>query len=161
MALTKEKQLIKNQRIKEAGLLTRAKRKTQICKTYEMKIITNKLSPTKKDTLDRIFLECKWLYNYALAELNTVYLAEEKVDEERANKKTGEKYITKVIKNKCDYYAKIEAKLSEIRELKSVKIKVKDKFEDRELTSIPSPVRQEVISQLKSNIKSLGATKAK
>jgi hypothetical protein len=39
---------------------------------------------------------------------------------------------------------------------KAVNIKVDDKLEERLLTLIPSSVRQEVIAQLKNNIKSLG-----
>lgn len=161
MPLDPGKQLIKNQQIKEAGFLTRAKRKTQICKTYELKIVENKLSKTKKDNLDRIFLECKWLYNYAISELSKLYEAEEKVDEERLDKKTNEKYFAKVIKDKDGYHTKTNVLLTSIMQLKTVQIKVKDVFEERELTSIPSPVHQEVIAQLKSNIKSLGAVKAK
>jgi hypothetical protein len=84
--------LVKNQQIKEAGKATRVRRKTQVCKTYELKIITNKLSKKQQNTLNRIFLECKWLYNYAIAELNSIYDAEEKIDEERTNKKTVDKY---------------------------------------------------------------------
>lgn len=155
MSLEPEKRLIKNQRIKEAGIFTREKRKSQICKTYEMKIVENKLSKAKKDTLDRIFLECKWLYNYAIAELNSLYEAEEKIDEERTNKKTKEKYIAKIIKDKDGYYAKTNALLSETMGLKTVRIKVRGIFEDREFISIPAIVRQEVIAQLKNNIKSL------
>lgn len=141
--------------------LTKEKRLWQVCKTYEMKIVSNKLTKKQKEILDFIPLESKWLYNYAIWELNQLYKDEEKVDEERMNQKTKEKYIVQVIKDKESFYSKTKLKLQKISEVKKVMIKVGDKFEERELSHIPSSVKDEVITQLQNNIKSLVAIKSK
>ena len=58
-----DKRLIKNNKIKQSLKNTRDRRKNQEAKTYECKIVKNKLTPQQLDTLDKMFLEAKWYYN--------------------------------------------------------------------------------------------------
>lgn len=46
---------------------TKAKRKNQTCKVFEVKVSKSHLSLSTKDKLSRLFLEAKWLYNHYLA----------------------------------------------------------------------------------------------
>ncbi len=58
-----DKRLIKNNKIKQSLKNTRDRRKNQEAKTYECKIVKNKLTPSQLETLDKMFLEAKWYYN--------------------------------------------------------------------------------------------------
>ena len=58
-----DKRIIKNDKIKQSLKDTRKRRKNQEAKTYECKIVKNKLTPQQLDTLDKMFLEAKWYYN--------------------------------------------------------------------------------------------------
>jgi transposase len=51
---------------KNARLATRAKRKSQVCKVYELKVDTSHLSKEKLSYFNRLFLEAKWFYNSIL-----------------------------------------------------------------------------------------------
>lgn len=65
---TSEKaRLDKNRRIKESIKATKARRKTQACSTFDLKIVGNKLSRTQREALTRVFLEAKWLWNECIA----------------------------------------------------------------------------------------------
>lgn len=57
---------LKNQ-IKASLLATRMKRKTQICRTVELKINLQGLSKMEIYQLDMFFIEAKWLYNYIIS----------------------------------------------------------------------------------------------
>lgn len=65
--MEEEERLAKNQRIKDAQIATRARRKSMVCRTYEAKIDESHLSVSKKETIRRIFLEAKWFCNEAIA----------------------------------------------------------------------------------------------
>ena len=54
-------------KIKASLQATRARHKTMNCKTYELKIVENKLSRSKRETLTRFFLEAKWMKNHIIA----------------------------------------------------------------------------------------------
>ena len=58
-----DKRIIKNDKIKQSLKNTRNRRKNQEAKTYECKIVKNKLTPQQLDTLEKMFLEAKWYYN--------------------------------------------------------------------------------------------------
>lgn len=60
---SEEARMIKNAKIKKTQQETRERRKNQEAKTYECKIVKNKLSKTQLETLDTMFLEAKWYYN--------------------------------------------------------------------------------------------------
>ena len=66
-ALDQEAHLAKSKAIAETLKATKVKRKTQICKVREMKVIKNKLSKEQAEHLRLLFLEAKWFYNYMLA----------------------------------------------------------------------------------------------
>ncbi len=57
----------KNQQIKDTLIATREKRKNQICKVFELKLVHNQMNQAQIKFLNRIFLEAKWLYNDILA----------------------------------------------------------------------------------------------
>ena len=64
---SEEVRLDKNRRIKESIKATKARRKTQTCSTFDLKIVGNKLSRTQREALTRVFLEAKWLWNECVA----------------------------------------------------------------------------------------------
>lgn len=61
--------LAKNARIKATGQQTRQRRQTQTAKTYELKIVSNKLTRKQQKTLEQMFLQAKWFYNDVIAHL--------------------------------------------------------------------------------------------
>ena len=61
--------LKKNAQIKAAGQQTRQRRKTQAAKTYELKIVSHKLSAKQQETLEQMFLQAKWYYNDVISHL--------------------------------------------------------------------------------------------
>jgi len=54
-------------KIKKTLKATRESHKKMDCKVYELNIVNNKLPKSKKETLDRFFLEAKWMKNHILA----------------------------------------------------------------------------------------------
>jgi len=59
--------LNKNEKIKESCKKTRERRKSQVCKVFEVKIDKSHLSREKEAFLRMLFIEAKWLYNYQLS----------------------------------------------------------------------------------------------
>ena len=55
------------ERISRAQAETHARRKSQRCRVYNLKIVGNKLTSVQRETLERQFLEAKWLRNDCLA----------------------------------------------------------------------------------------------
>lgn len=62
-SLEDDKKIIKNNKIKQSLKNTRERRKNQEAKTYECKIVKNKLTTQQLETLEQMFLEAKWYYN--------------------------------------------------------------------------------------------------
>jgi putative transposase len=60
----------KNQSIRDALKKTKERRKTQICKQYELKIDISHLNKQTLQRLEKLFLEAKWYYNHVLAKGN-------------------------------------------------------------------------------------------
>jgi putative transposase len=58
----------KSETIKASLAATKAKRKTQMCKVYEVKIDISHLNNATQEHLNRLFLEAKWFYNYILSQ---------------------------------------------------------------------------------------------
>ncbi len=58
----------KKQAIKATLAATKARRKTQVCRVYELKINRRKLNATSRCHLARLFLEAKWFYNWVLSQ---------------------------------------------------------------------------------------------
>jgi len=61
--------LSKSEKIKNSLKKTKEKRKTQICRVFELKIQTNKLSKTTLYYLNRLFLEAKWYENSVISDI--------------------------------------------------------------------------------------------
>lgn len=57
----------RNKKIAENGKATRLRRSSQVCKTFKLKIPSNRISKKVKDHLHMIFVESKWIYNYLLS----------------------------------------------------------------------------------------------
>ncbi|MFX0115052.1 MAG: hypothetical protein ACFFB3_10940 [Candidatus Hodarchaeota archaeon] len=57
----------KNQVIKATLIATKARRKTQVCRVYQLKINRRKLNATSREHFTRLFLEAKWFYNWILS----------------------------------------------------------------------------------------------
>lgn len=62
-SLVDDNRILKNKRISETRKSTRIKRKSQVVKTIEVKIVNNKLSKIQKEKLELLFLEAKWFKN--------------------------------------------------------------------------------------------------
>jgi len=62
----------KNQTIKATLKATKARRKRQCCRVFEVKLDNSHLNQHTKAQLQRVFLESKWLYNYILSQ-STVF----------------------------------------------------------------------------------------
>ena len=67
MPVTKWTEDVKR-RIAETQAATHARRKEQVCRVYDLKVVGNKLSASQKEALTRQFLEAKWLRNDCLAQ---------------------------------------------------------------------------------------------
>jgi transposase len=116
---------IRKNKIKQSLKETKARRTLLSCKVIECKIDKSSLSKSTLETLYKIFLEGKWLYNSILA-LNNI-------NEMNA-------FNTKV---------------------KSVPVKIKNKFENRELNNISSQMKQGIKSRIFSSLSTLSVLKAK
>lgn len=55
---------------KETRKATRERRKSQVCKSYTLKVDSSHLNKTQKYFLNRIFIEAKWFYNHILNQEN-------------------------------------------------------------------------------------------
>ena len=58
---------LKNARIAESYAATKAKRATQSCRVFQIKIQKNKLSAKQREALSMMFVEAKWLCNAILS----------------------------------------------------------------------------------------------
>jgi hypothetical protein len=59
--------MTKAEKIKQSLKQTKEKRKLQTPKVFQLKL--QNLSKSDLDTLDRLFLEAKWFYNYLIADI--------------------------------------------------------------------------------------------
>ena len=57
----------KKSKIKMTKTMTSLRRKNQICKVFECKIVEKRLNKKQKEQLDMLFIEGKWFYNYILS----------------------------------------------------------------------------------------------
>ena len=65
--LSEKARRAKNARIREAGKATRARRAKMECFTRKVKIDRSHLNNKQKESIARLFLECKWLANSCIA----------------------------------------------------------------------------------------------
>lgn len=58
----------KNEKIKQTMRETQARRKTQTCRVFQLKLQSNALNKQQAHILSMLFVEAKWLYNHALSQ---------------------------------------------------------------------------------------------
>ena len=71
MPISVEAQLAKNRRISQTRQSTKKRRQFQAAKTYQLKIVANKLSVKQEYALDQAFLQAKWFINDVIAHLES------------------------------------------------------------------------------------------
>lgn len=71
MPISTESQLAKNRKIAQTRQETLQRRQFQAAKTYQLKIVANKLSDNQKQALDQAFLQAKWFTNDVVHHLET------------------------------------------------------------------------------------------
>ena len=76
MPISTEAQLAKNRKIAQTRQETRKHRQFQAAKTYQLKIVANKISAKQKYALDQAFLQAKWFINDVIAHLETRRLSD-------------------------------------------------------------------------------------
>ena len=108
----------KNKRIREKGKATRERHANMLCRCYEVKVDSSKMSKKQKNDVSALFREAKWLHNAYLADMENVSWKDT-----------------------------------------SVTVKAGERFEQRDLTVIGSQIRQSVINEVKSSLKSLASLK--
>ena len=65
--MTDQERLEKNSRIRETRKDTKARRATQTCTVYKIKIDYSRLTKRQKEALKMLFVEAKWMYNDILS----------------------------------------------------------------------------------------------
>ena len=76
MPISAEAQLAKNKKIAQTRQETAKRRQFQAAKTYQLKIVSNKLTAKQKVALDQVFLQAKWHTNDIVSHLETGKLNE-------------------------------------------------------------------------------------
>ena len=76
MPISVEAQLAKNRRISQTRQETAKRRQFQAAKTYQLKIVANKLSSKQQYALDQSFLQAKWFINDVINHLETGKLSD-------------------------------------------------------------------------------------
>ena len=69
-ALGNDVRKTKNDKIAASFKATKERRKRQTPRVVDLKIVTNKLSSTQREALERVFVEAKWVYNDAIGSDN-------------------------------------------------------------------------------------------
>ena len=121
---------------RKARLETKRKRKTQICKVYELKLDDSHLSKEKVNYLNRLFLEAKWFYNSLLSSENlfkandkvksVVVLNKDKEQEERELTNLSSQ-MKQSIKTRCEGSIKALSTTKKKRRKKVGKLKYKSR----------------------------------
>ena len=82
-SLVDDNRILKNKRISETRKSTRIKRKSQIVKTIEVKIVSNKLSRIQKEKLELLAKnENELIREYAIKQLNRHDFTDKDVEEQ-------------------------------------------------------------------------------
>lgn len=76
MPISAESQLVKNKKIAQTRQATAQRRQLQAAKTYQLKIVSNKLSVKQEQALDQVFVQAKWYTNDVINHLETGKLSE-------------------------------------------------------------------------------------
>ena len=75
MSISAEAQLAKNRNIAQTRQEAKKRRQFQSAKTYQLKIVANKLSTKQRDALDQAFLQAKWFTNDVIDHLESEKLS--------------------------------------------------------------------------------------
>lgn len=140
-----DKRVIKNTQIKQSLKNTRERRKNQEAKTYECKIVKNKLSSQQLETLERMFLEAKWYYNSIINHIEDEPLDtfDDKIKTVRVRMgKDSDEYEDRVLKvlpasMKQKLVSQVSNSLSGLKSKKDKGYKVGRLQYTQEVTSIP------------------------
>lgn len=65
--MARKTDIAKNDKIKETYAATMARRSSQTCRVFTVKVQKNKLSASQREKLKMMFVEAKWLYNHVLS----------------------------------------------------------------------------------------------
>ncbi len=90
--------MTKAEKIKQARLATKEKRKSQIPVVYQLKLNLDSVSQETRNRLFSLFLEAKWLYNYIVADIEN-RLNAEAYKLKKVQVKVGENYEEREIVN--------------------------------------------------------------
>ena len=126
--MSRQSDIAKNLKIKETYLATKAKRLTQQCRVYTIKVQKNKLNTSQKNNLKMLFVEAKWMYNH----------------------------ILNLSKENIDIFSLTYNDLTEVNHYDKDKNLITSK-----LSYLSSQMKQDVLSQLITNIRSLNRAKTK
>jgi putative transposase len=85
----------KKRAIKRTLAAIKARRKTQVCRVYELKINRSKMNATSRAHLDRLFLEAKWFYNWVLSQPDVFKVA---TTAQTVPVKVGEEFETRELR---------------------------------------------------------------
>ena len=78
--------MTKSEQIKKSILQTKEKRKSQICKVFELKFDKSHLSKEKLNFLNMLFVEAKWIYNFQLSQADIFKCSDKLKEVEVLNK---------------------------------------------------------------------------
>ena len=129
-------------KIKASLLATRAKRETQICKVYELKITNNKLNKAQREALSTVFLEAKWFYNYILSQEDVFDFDPKvkniiKLDKDKNPIPVDLKYLTSSAKTAV--FAKLKQNIVNLSKAKEKGYKVGALKYKKEVNTVPYP----------------------
>ena len=123
----------KKSRIISTKTLTSLRRKSQVCKVFECKIVEKRLNKKQKEQLDMLFVEGKWFYNHVLnmkkngihlRDINTTHVKTVKhFDKDMNPIETELRYLSSQQKQ-----ALVQRMISNEKTIRSL---VKNKFQDR------------------------------
>lgn len=81
--------MTKNERIRDSILATKERRLGQACRVFELKVDKSHLNNLQVESLGRLFLEAKWLYNHILSLGKELFAFDTKVDVVQVKLKDG------------------------------------------------------------------------
>ena len=145
MPISTEAQLAKNKKIAQTRQETAKRRHLQAAKTYQLKIVNNKLSAKQKSTLEQAFLQSKWYTNDVIDHLETGKLNEYVSSTKEVNVRLGsdsDEYETRKLTQlsaqvKQAIVSRIGDSLSALKALKSKGNRVGKLAYTKEVTSLP------------------------
>ena len=121
--------MTKNEQIKKTLKETRERRKTQICKTFELKVDRSHLSNSLEEQLSKLFREGKWFYNYIISSMKTTKLKAIDASVKSVLVKRGDNFVEEELKvlssqMKQSLHRKVGNSLSALHQLKLKGMKV-------------------------------------